>query len=55
MRKTVRIYVLYDIEDPDGTMTDEEAIQKAYDKVDEDIDHGWFALTGRKLLVQMRR
>ena len=49
MKKIVRLYVIYDFDDPKGTMTDEEAIQKAYDKMDEEIDKGWFCLDGEVL------
>lgn len=40
MEKVVRLYVEYRFDDPQGTMTDEEAIQKAYDKLEEDYDRG---------------
>lgn len=41
MEKVVRLSVEYRFDDPEGIMTDEEAIQKAYDKVEEDYDRGF--------------
>lgn len=41
MEKIVRLSVEYRFDDLEGTMTDEEAIQKAYDKIEEDYDRGF--------------
>ena len=49
MERVVRLYVEYSFDDPKGTMTEEEVIQKAYDKMNEDIDHGWFILEAEEI------
>lgn len=42
--KRVRIYTDYVIDDEDGTLSEEEVINKAYEEMDEEIERGFFCL-----------